>query len=221
MGSPTHKKLRINTHRNGVLLPTRSASVKPQNRIVKLLIVEENGAMCRLVRALIEGLPVAVSECIDGAQALAACAEALPDWVLIDLTLAGADALAVTRQIATLYPHLRILLLTEEDDPRLREVAAKAEDPELGMEESAERKISDDQNTDLPADGHGRQSSSRDGSCAGPDNSGLGGTRLWRQRHRASTGPCPPARIRPGPEYNGTVTAWGDNSSGQTTVPAG
>jgi len=87
--------------------------------------------MCRLVRALIEGLPVAVSECCDGAQALAACAEELPDWVLIDLALAGADALAVTRQIATLYPHLRILLLTEEDDPRLREVAAKAEDPEL------------------------------------------------------------------------------------------
>jgi CheY-like chemotaxis protein len=53
-------------------------------RIVNLLIVEENGAMCRLVRALIEGLPVAISECIDGAQSLAACAEALPDWVLID-----------------------------------------------------------------------------------------------------------------------------------------
>jgi CheY-like chemotaxis protein len=68
-----------------------------------LLIVEESLAMCRLVRALIEELPVTVSECHDAARILAACAETQPDWVLMDLTLAGGDALAVARQLSALY----------------------------------------------------------------------------------------------------------------------
>jgi CheY-like chemotaxis protein len=91
-----------------------------------LLIVEESLAICRLVRALIEDLPVAVSECHDAARALAACAESQPDWVLMDLTLAGGDALAVVRQIRALYPGTRVLLLSQESDPRLRGIAARA-----------------------------------------------------------------------------------------------
>jgi CheY-like chemotaxis protein len=93
---------------------------------VKLLIVEENGAMLRLVRALIEGLPFTVSECHDGAQVLVVCAEVQPDWVLIDLNLAGMDAFAATRQIATAHPRSRVLLLSEDDDVRLRYMAAGA-----------------------------------------------------------------------------------------------
>ena len=104
----------------------RGTSVKPQNRIVKLLIVEENGAMCGLARALLEGLPVSISECRNGSQVLAVCAQIQPDWVLIDLDLAGMDALAATRQIALLCPHPRILLLSEDDNPKLRDIAAKA-----------------------------------------------------------------------------------------------
>ncbi len=82
--------------------------------------------MCRLVRALTEGLPVAVSECHDGAQVLSVCADVQPDWVLIDLNLAGMDALAATRQITAIHPHARVLLLTQDDDPRLRDIAARA-----------------------------------------------------------------------------------------------
>ena len=82
--------------------------------------------MCGLVRALVEGLPVAISECRNGSQALAVCREVQPDWILIDLDLAGTDALAATRQIALLYPHSRILLLSEDDNPKLRDIATKA-----------------------------------------------------------------------------------------------
>ncbi|HUE03822.1 MAG TPA: response regulator [Bryobacteraceae bacterium] len=93
---------------------------------MKLLIVEENEAMCRLVRALTEGLPIAVSECHDGAQVLAVCADVQPDWVLIDLNLAGMDAFVATRRITTTYPRSRVLLLSEDDDARLRYIAAGA-----------------------------------------------------------------------------------------------
>src|SRR5580698_6014575 len=94
--------------------------------VVKLLIVEENGAMCRLLRALLEGLPISVSECHDGARVLEACAEMRPDYVVIDLNLAGMEAFAAVRQIVAVHPDVRVLLLGEEDDSRLRGRAAEA-----------------------------------------------------------------------------------------------
>jgi len=91
-----------------------------------LLIVEENGAMRRLVRAVLEGLCISISECCDGAQVLATCAGLQPDWVVLDLNLASIDAFAATRQIAAAYPHIRILVLGDDDDVRLRHTAARA-----------------------------------------------------------------------------------------------
>jgi CheY-like chemotaxis protein len=93
---------------------------------VKLLIVEENGAMCRLVRALLEGVPVSVSECRDGARVLEACAETQPDYVVVDLNLAGMEALTAIRRIVAVHRGVRVVLLGEENDPRLRHRAAQA-----------------------------------------------------------------------------------------------
>ena len=82
--------------------------------------------MCRLVRALVEGLPVAVSECRDGARILEACSEIQPDYVVIDLNLTGMEAFAATRRIVAAHRSVRVLLLGEGDDSRLRERAAQA-----------------------------------------------------------------------------------------------
>jgi len=93
---------------------------------VNLLILVENTAMCRLIRSLIEGLPLSVSECHDSSQALALCAAVQPDWVLLDLNLAGTDAFTTTRQISSAYPEARVVVLTEDNNPRLREAAQQA-----------------------------------------------------------------------------------------------
>jgi two-component system chemotaxis response regulator CheY len=93
---------------------------------VKLLIVEENGAMSRLLATLLEGLAISVSQCNEGARALEACANLTPDYVVIDLNLAGVDAFAAIRQMVAAHPGVRVLLLGEEDDARLRGRAAEA-----------------------------------------------------------------------------------------------
>jgi len=93
---------------------------------VNLVIIEENTAMCRLIRSLVEGLPVSITECHDASQALAICAAVQPDWILLDLNLAGTDALAVTRLISTTYPQSRVVVLTEDDNARLHEAAQQA-----------------------------------------------------------------------------------------------
>jgi CheY-like chemotaxis protein len=93
---------------------------------VKLLIVEENEAMRRLLISLLEGLPISIGECLEGARVLEACAAMQPDYVAIDLNLAGMDAFAAVRQIVAQHRDVRVLLLSEEDDSRLRSRAAEA-----------------------------------------------------------------------------------------------
>lgn len=118
--------MRIRRAPKWVASPKRPACLKPQNRYVKLLIVEENKAMSRLLGTLLEGLAISVSQCNEGARAVESCADLNPDYVVIDLNLAGVDALAATSRIVAAHPGVRVLMLGEEDDSRLRGRAAES-----------------------------------------------------------------------------------------------
>jgi CheY-like chemotaxis protein len=96
------------------------------NATTNLLIVEENRAMCGVIRSVLEGLPVSVTECHDGTQALATCVDLQPDWILLDLDLTTADALAATREIGVRCPKSRVIALIENDNSRLRDAARRA-----------------------------------------------------------------------------------------------
>jgi CheY-like chemotaxis protein len=93
---------------------------------MKVLIVEENAAMRRLIRSLVEEAPYAVSECGDGEQALAACVAQQPDWVLLDLTLGQTGGLAAARQIRLACPRVRVVIVSDDDQARLRSAAEQA-----------------------------------------------------------------------------------------------
>ena len=67
--------------------------------MMKLLIVEDNQPMRRLIRSLAADLSESITECSDGADARANYAEHHPDWVLMDLMMPQMDGLAATRQI--------------------------------------------------------------------------------------------------------------------------
>jgi DNA-binding NarL/FixJ family response regulator len=91
---------------------------------VTLLIVDVSNALCRLIRSLIDTLPVSVVEC-QGRDVMPLCQALQPEWVVVDLDLAGAQALAVVRAIHHAYPAIRVAVLGE-DSPRLREAAGRA-----------------------------------------------------------------------------------------------
>lgn len=82
--------------------------------------------MRRLLVNLLEGLPVTISECSDGARAVEACGQARPDYVAIDFDLADTDALAAVREMIAAQPGVRVVLLGQEDDHRLRARAVEA-----------------------------------------------------------------------------------------------
>jgi CheY-like chemotaxis protein len=91
-----------------------------------LLIVDDNQQMRRLIRGVVGDLAEAVTECCDGALALAAYAESLPDWVLMDIRMPEMDGITATRQIKSSYPEAHVCIVTDYEDVELREAARDA-----------------------------------------------------------------------------------------------
>ena len=91
-----------------------------------ILIVEDNPQMRRTLRELLGDLTTACYECSDGQAAVAAYQQYRPDLVLMDLNMAGMDGLAATAAICAAEPAARVLIVTNYDDPALREAARQA-----------------------------------------------------------------------------------------------
>lgn len=93
---------------------------------MKLLIVEDNQPMRRLIRSLVADLAEAITECNDGAMARASYEEHHPDWVLMDLMMPQMDGFTATRQILAANPAARIVIVTDHESQALREAARQA-----------------------------------------------------------------------------------------------
>jgi CheY-like chemotaxis protein len=93
---------------------------------VKILIVEDNATIRRLIRRAIAQVAQEIYECADGVDALKAYFEHLPDLVFMDVRMPRMDGLAATRQIMQSYPTARIFIVTDYDEHELRAAAFAA-----------------------------------------------------------------------------------------------
>lgn len=82
--------------------------------------------MRQMIKKLLGDLVGAFKECVDGAQALTTYRQHRPDWVLMDIKMKEIDGLAATKQIKSVFPSARIIIVTGYDDTRLREAAQVA-----------------------------------------------------------------------------------------------
>jgi CheY-like chemotaxis protein len=93
---------------------------------MNFLIVEDNENMRRMIRSIVADLAGETHECTDGSTALAAYAQHLPDWVLMDVKMTEMDGITATRQIKNSYPEARIMIVSDYDDHALRQAASDA-----------------------------------------------------------------------------------------------
>jgi len=93
---------------------------------MKLLIVEDNTEMRRLIIQIVRKSSDAIFECTDGAEALTAYREHCPDWVLMDIEMPQTDGISATRQIIAAFPNAKIAIVTDYDNANFREAAREA-----------------------------------------------------------------------------------------------
>jgi CheY-like chemotaxis protein len=98
----------------------------PQRENMTFLIVEDNAGIRRVLRRILADTASAIWECGDGAEALAAYEEHLPDIVLMDLRMPHIDGLTATRQIRGYDPSARIIIVTDYQDEDMKTAALEA-----------------------------------------------------------------------------------------------
>jgi CheY-like chemotaxis protein len=91
-----------------------------------MMIVDDHSEMRRLLRTILSELTTELSECSDGAEAVAAFARHRPDWTIMDITMKGMDGLEATRRIRKQFDGAQIIVLTQHDTPQMRAAALEA-----------------------------------------------------------------------------------------------
>ena len=97
-----------------------------QAMAMKLLIVEDNAPIRRIIKSFVGALADEVYECDNGETALATYQTHKPDCVLMDINLGKVDGITATRHITTADPAAYVIIVTDYDEADLREAARKA-----------------------------------------------------------------------------------------------
>ncbi len=91
-----------------------------------LFIVDDNQRIRQTIRSIVSVPADTVYEWSGGEEAVALFDQCRPDIVLMDIKMAEMDGIAATRAIRQKYPNARVMIVTEYDDPGLREEARRA-----------------------------------------------------------------------------------------------
>jgi CheY-like chemotaxis protein len=92
-----------------------------------ILVVDDNDSMRAVIVRHVRNLNGAARflECKDGKEAVEAYARIRPEWVLMDVKMPGMDGLSAAKEILTKFPEARIIMVSNFDDPDLRNEAKR------------------------------------------------------------------------------------------------
>lgn len=103
-------------------------SASEEARVVRILVVDDNPAVRRYLRAILEQQNTwrVCSEAQNGAEAIEKVLEAKPDLILLDHQMPDLNGVDVARQIADIFPEIPILMVTLHLSNQLAEAAREA-----------------------------------------------------------------------------------------------
>jgi DNA-binding NarL/FixJ family response regulator len=102
-------------------------NAKPANyrrsKVVPILVVDDSPTLLHAICALLEPqeLVEVVGRAADGQEALEAVDSLHPEFVLMDVSMPRMNGLRATRLISRHFPETKVLLMSSEDSPYLRE----------------------------------------------------------------------------------------------------
>lgn len=93
---------------------------------MKILLVEDNAEMRRLLRSMVETIAAEIIEASDGAAAVELYRSERPDWVLMDIFMKPTDGLTAAGAIKNMDAEASIIFVSNHTDKRTREAAHNA-----------------------------------------------------------------------------------------------
>lgn len=83
---------------------------------MKLLLVDDNDRIRKMMRSIYSPHFDEVIECDDGESAVRAFAGNNPDWVVMDIKMKEMDGIEATKKIITAHPDAKVIIVSQFND---------------------------------------------------------------------------------------------------------
>jgi CheY-like chemotaxis protein len=93
---------------------------------LSMLIVDDNVKMRSMVAEIIKRKTINVLECTGGIDALGKYRIHRPDWIVMETKTQRMDGLAATELIHQFFPKAKVMLVSQEDTPEMKQAAQHA-----------------------------------------------------------------------------------------------
>jgi CheY-like chemotaxis protein len=103
------------------------SQAEPIDRAPRVLVVDDNAAMRRMLRGLLEDVGMhVVGEASDGLEGVARAELLRPDVVLMDWRMPGLDGLEATAEIRRRLPEIEVVMSSAAESNRMAAIARQA-----------------------------------------------------------------------------------------------
>lgn len=93
---------------------------------MKLMIVDDHEGVRRMIRECVAASGDTVRECSSGEEAVRLAADFAPDFVTMDVRMPSVSGLDATRAILAMRSDVRIVMVTNHDEPGIRRAAIES-----------------------------------------------------------------------------------------------
>ena len=108
---------------------------------MKLLLVDDNDRIRKMMKSLYSPHFDTVIECDDGDKAVAEFGNELPDWVVMDIKMNEMDGIKATEKIVSTNPAAKVIVISQYNDETTIDAAIKAGAVEFVSKDNLSRVI--------------------------------------------------------------------------------